>query len=253
MRRYLIVGVLLFIGFAVANAPAGIISRALGATGTVNLGQTEGTLWSGTGELQAQGHNLGQLAWRFKALSLLRLMPTFEINLSDPHSQLKGEAGYGLGGRVAAELEGTLDSRAINPWLSPYELQMTGAIDVDHLRLKLSDIANLGAPNTEVGTQFTQAEGLLHWSGGPVSYTLSGTPSTQRLPPMVGKLSIDEDGPRVDVLADPGDIPLMEMDLQNEGFVRIGITKRFTHILQSPWPGDEPDDAIVLQVEQQLF
>lgn len=47
--------------------------------------------------------------------------------------------------------------------------------------------------------------------------------------------------------------PLIEVTLGYDGFVRVGVTKALTNMLNSPWPGNDPDQAIVLQVEEQIF
>jgi glycine cleavage system H lipoate-binding protein len=38
-----------------------------------------------------------------------------------------------------------------------------------------------------------------------------------------------------------------------DGMATVGITKQFTKMLGEPWPGGEPDHAVVLEVGEKLF
>ena len=47
--------------------------------------------------------------------------------------------------------------------------------------------------------------------------------------------------------------PLLQAALTGNGFARIGVTKYLTRLLGQPWPGGDPDHAVVLEVEEQVF
>ena len=61
MKRYLIIGSLLFLGFAIGFAPAGLLDRALSANTPADLIEPRGTLWRGQGQLITPQLALGQL------------------------------------------------------------------------------------------------------------------------------------------------------------------------------------------------
>ena len=105
----------------------------------------------------------------------------------------------------------------------------------------------------DVNSQFVNAaDGYLEWSGGQVRYILSGILSESFLPKMRANLSAPEQKPTAEVFAEGEPIRLMQAQVTDNGFVKIGITKMFTKLLNRPWPGSDPDHAVVLEVEEQL-
>jgi hypothetical protein len=94
------------------------------------------------------------------------------------------------------------------------------------------------------------AAGEISWSGGTVRYTLSGQSSSSTLPPLIAYLG---DGVEAVVFAQNAQTPLIKAELLDNGFAKIGITKLLTKILDNPWPGSDPDHAVVLEVEEQVF
>ena len=88
------------------------------------------------------------------------------------------------------------------------------------------------------------------WSGGQVRYILSGRSSTSILPPLVAYLG---EGAEATVFAQNGQTPLIKAELLDNGFAKVGITRLLTKMLDNPWPGSEPDHAVVLEVEEQVF
>ena len=95
-----------------------------------------------------------------------------------------------------------------------------------------------------------QAGGEVRWTGGPVTYTLAGETSTENLPELTARLG---PGPEAVVLPRGAATPLLKLELLDNGFAKIGVTKRLTKMLNTPWPGADPDDAVVLEVEEQVF
>ena len=70
------------------------------------------------------------------------------------------------------------------------------------------------------------------------------------LPPLVAYLG---EGAEATVFAQNGQTPLIKAELQDNGFAKVGITRLLTKMLDNPWPGSEPDHAVVLEVEEQVF
>ena len=60
-------------------------------------------------------------------------------------------------------------------------------------------------------------------------------------------------GPTAVAFADGDTTPLLHAELKTNGFARIGVTKYLTKMAGNPWPGGDPDHAIVLEVEEQVF
>ena len=177
---------------------------------------------------------------RFRPVTLLKLFPGYAWTLAGEHIDIGG--GMNLApGRAAISITGSVDAEAINRWLANYELFMAGEFRLRGLAMQFAD----NRPD--------DAGGTVGWSGGHLRYVLAGRPRTVALPPLEARVGF-QDGPIATVFA-VGDFttPLLEAELLDSGFVRIGITKRLTKLLNDPWPGGGPDHEIVLAVEEKIL
>lgn len=95
-----------------------------------------------------------------------------------------------------------------------------------------------------------EASGSLSWPGGDVRYRLSGQEYRGILPPLIATLG---DGLEVYIYKEKGQTPLLIAQMLNNGFVKIGITRLLTRLLNNPWPGSDVDHEVVLEVEEQIF
>ena len=139
---------------------------------------------------------------------------------------------------VQATIEGRVDGAFVNRWLAPYHIELAGVFDLQAVNFELQ------------GRSLTQLAGRLDWDGGPIRYQLSGKMHDSVLPPMTADLG---PGPAAVAYAKGESTPLLQAALTDNGFARIGVTKYLTRILGQPWPGGDPDHAVVLEVEEQLF
>ena len=88
------------------------------------------------------------------------------------------------------------------------------------------------------------------FAGGPVNYRLSGQEYRGSLPPLVATLG---EGLEVYIYPDEGQTPLLVAQMLENGFVKIGVTRLLTKLLNNPWPGSDVDHEVVLEVEEQIF
>lgn len=243
MKRYLAAGSLLFIVFSVTFAPAGLLDRVADAAPGVDLIDARGTVWQGSADLLVEGLPLGLINWDFEAASLLRAAPAYAWRLSRPDGDFTGTAGSSLN-RYEITLSGDIAASAFNEFLSTYDIRLSGDLSI--------------APTAAAGRHDARlperVDGQVDWSGGSVLYTLAGLRHEVTLPPLTAYLENTPDGqPGAVVYAAGDDTPLLMASLQKNGFARVGITKQFTKLLQNPYPGSDPDHAIVLEVEEQIF
>ncbi len=126
--------------------------------------------------------------------------------------------------------------------LARYDLQIPGTIAVEHLDLTAA-----------YGARLPQVRGELKWSGGDVGYRLSGRDHRVTLPPLVGFIDSSSGQPEISVYQVDDKMPLMLAKVAQDGMATVGITKQFTKMLGEPWPGGEPDHAVVLEVGEKLF
>jgi hypothetical protein len=244
MKRYILIGVGFFLVFAIAFAPAGIIDRALDGVPAVDLVDARGTVWQGSATLIAEGTRQGDVAWQFRFASLFKLQPQYGWTLVNPNADLRGDVAYQGDRAFGIDVEGQLDADLFNPWLARYDIYLTGdfAVQPTSITLAAMDTVRLGT-----------ADGQITWSGGLVRYTLSGKLHETTLPPLVAYLEQAPEGPRATVFEEGGQTPLLFAEQIDDRYAKVGMTKRFTKVLQNPWPGSDPDHAIVLEVEEQIF
>lgn len=232
-------GALAFLGFCILLAPAGLLGWAVERVPGLSLVQAQGTLWSGEGRLLFQGQDWGRLAWLFRPAALLRLSLGFSWTLGANDRQLAGALDLAPG-RISLAAEGALDAAPVNFWLAEYDLRLEGDFQIDAMRIDMGD------------NRVPDIRGAVHWSGGAVQYVLSCRSQTVQLPALVARLGFNEKR-TAKVFVEGSDIPLLEVRLLEDGFVKIGMTKRLTQLVDDPWPGKSADDAVVLAVEEKLF
>ncbi len=246
MKRYIFFGLLLFTIFAVVFAPAGILVRLVDTTAYAELTSARGTLWQGSATLLIERRPVGQIMWDFQPLSPLRLQPTYDWSLNDPAATLTGFAVVDAAG-FEFHASGVFDASAINPWLAQYDIDLRGIFEIAPTTVQFAH-ADAGGMPTLRG-----AQGQLDWSGGIARYTLSGLTRQVRLPAMSAYLEHVDGAAQATAYTGESDIPLIIAGPGAPGFFKVSITKHFTKLLRSPWPGSDPDHTIVVEVEQQLF
>ncbi len=243
MIRYLLAGVLLFLGFSVAFAPAGLLDRLLEAGGQADMTDTRGTVWQGQANLLVNGLPLGTVNWDFAATSLLQLQPGYDWRLEGDGKQLNGYSAAGFNS-LQTQAQGNIDNSAVNPLLRPYDIFVSGQFVLQPTSVALQTDSS----------QITQLDGQIDWSGGLVRYTLSGILRESTLPPLSAFLSMSAAGsPEAIVYVSGQQTPVMIATLGEDGFAKVSITKLFTKLVGNAWPGSDPDHAVVIEVEEQIF
>lgn len=238
MGKFLAIGTLLVVVFAVVFAPAGLSRLALDQVEAVTLQDPSGTLWAGNGRLSVNGTDLGTLGWDLQAVTILSGALGYDFTLVGQDLDLQGTARAGWDQTYAATATGRVGEAFINQLMAPYDMAISGDL-------------NLNACRVEMAGQIPQsAAGNATWEGGQVQYILSGRRSSNRLPAMVAELGA---GPEAVVREVDGEIPLIIAELQADGFAKVGLTKHLTTLLNNPWPGPATAAEVVLQVEEKVF
>jgi hypothetical protein len=238
-RRSWVIGALLFIVFAVIFAPATLIRSFLPADGSIDLLQAQGSLWRGSAELFVEGLPAGTLRWNHRPVTILQGSLGYDIEWFGVDHRISGRVKLGPG-QWLVQGAGNVDAPFLNRWLAPYDIVMSGRVELDSV--------SLSAGYRGIG--HGAASGSARWDGGPVSYRLAGQDYAGQLPPLTAFLG---DGLEAVVYPQDGQTPLLRLAVQDDGFVRIGVTRMLTRLLGNPWPGSQQDHEVVLEVEEQLF
>ena len=241
MKRYLLIGLLVFLIAAIAMVPAGLVARALQSVPNTELIDPRGRIWQGQGQLLLQGNPVGILRWSVDALDTMLLSPSARWQLDQTFIEVSGDVQYSNDG-LAISADGDVRADAVNPALQPYQLSMTGDFEIDGVELGFDTDSR----------QISQASGEIYWSGGLVRFTMAGRLREERLPPLIMRLTMS-DGPQAVVYATDDPTPLLIVSQGLPGFVKYGVTKQFTRLLGQPWPGSAPNHQVVIELEEQIF
>lgn len=241
MKTTIVVGLLLFVAFALVFAPASLLRVLLPADGAAELLSPTGTVWKGNAELYLAGTSAGRISWRFRPLSLVQGALGYHLTLAGAEHDMVG--GLRLGGRAATmDVEGRASAVFANRWLALYDISLSGDFALNGISVHI--------PYNLRGSDRGAAAGSLAWTGGPLQYRLGGQLHSGRLPPLVAYLG---DALEAVVFQDGGQTPLLRAEVLNNGFVRIGMTQLLTRLVGNPWPGSHAEHEVVLEVEELLF
>jgi len=240
-RRLVVVGLLAFVVSALAFAPASLVRSFVVAVPGLTVSSLSGTVWRGRAALVHRGVPLGDLAFAFRPIDLLRLRIGYSIALAGEHADVSGRAAIGLR-NFEVVAEGTVDFALAAADLARYELSIPGTLTLAPLQLD----GRFGAP-------LPNARGEVRWNGGTVRYALGGTTRDVVLPSLAGFVDSSVGHPQVTVYAVDDPTPLLLAHIQPDGLASIGITKQFTKLIGQPWVGGEEDHAVVLEVSEKLF
>ena len=232
------VGTLAFALFCAALAPARLFGALIERIGGASLTSASGTIWSGSGALHLGGFPLGRLHWSFEPVSLAQLTLGYTWRLTGDSFNLEGRMAF-QGDAVELSARGSVASAAVNAGLAAYDIRLDGRFDIEGLDATLT------------------SDGLAHldgggrWSGGAASYVLGRQAHTALLPPM--PVEAQSAPVRARAFAQDGSTLLIQAEIIDGGYVKIGVTRRLLQLLNRPWAGRGADDEIVISVEEAVF
>jgi len=245
---------LLIFAIALWRTPARLVANQLAETsqGNARLLAPKGTLWKGSGQLLVQSIPIGILDWQLQLLPLLGLALDIDWQLAGEEFTASGS--FASDGQIhhLTGVEGTFNERLLQQYLATYDIAPSGTLTATQL-----NITDLELNAAQTWPQRVAATGLLVWSGGDVRYILAGRSHDIELPPLRANITTDNSAPdpgwpTMKVTRTDDAAPLLTGRLTPRGSAAIGITRGFTRLAGQPWPGSEPDHAVVLEVEEQL-
>ncbi len=236
-----VIGIGTFLACLLVLAPASLLRLAFVDAEPLALIAPSGTLWRGSGTLAFGSASLGRINWSFAPGLLLQGRAGYAIELSGGPLALDGQVSVSPGATYA-EFEGDLDTATLQPLLSRYDIDVGGTMALHQVEVR-----------HQHGSRLPAVRGELSWPGGPIHYRLSGRDFSVTLPALVGFVDSSTGQPEMSVYQPTDETPLLLARAGQDGIVTVGITKQFTKLLGEPWPGSEPDHAVVLEVGEKLF
>lgn len=241
MKGTILGGAVLFLVFAAAFAPASLLRLLLPADAEVEMLRPAGTVWNGSADVFLGGTPIDRVSWRFQPGSLLRAGLGYQLILLGSDHDMTGTLHFGVTAAVI-ELAGGASAGFVNRWLGQYDIAVSGDFALDEINVRI--------PYTLRGASPGAASGSLAWTGGPLQYQLAGQRYSSSLPPLIAYLG---DALEAVVYQEGGHTPLLRAEVQNDGFVRIGMTALMTRLVGNPWPGSHAEHEVVLEVEELVF
>lgn len=248
MKRPLLTVLLIAVAVAViviARAPASLISRVLQDVPDAHLIAPSGTIWNGRGTLSVARVTLGELRWTVQPAQLITGRLAADFTLQSTELDLSGMAGVGLAS-ASAEVNGEVSAAAINRWLAVYDISIDSDLTLTAVDVELSELG-------EQPPVIDALSGEVVSEAGSVRYRLAGRTDLADLPALQATLSSESGSAEAVVVQDGQAAELMTLGLSPSGEGRVAITKRFTQLLNRPWPGSDPGHAVVIEVREQLF
>lgn len=239
--KYLLIGLTTFALFAIVFAPASIVTGALQRVPGTTATGTSGTLWSGSTTLIAQGARLGNLDWSLAPTELIRGRIGYDITLTEATHSVEGRITSSVNA-AEGDFTGRISALAIDDLLRRYDIALPGEFIIDHLNASLTH-----------GERLPMLDGEIHWTGGAVRWRMSGRSFAKTLPPLVAFVDSATGTPKMTVYEPNDDTPLLLLSAKPTGWVTIGVTKRFTELVDQPWAGSDPGHGVVLEVQEKLF
>ena len=240
-RHLLLIGLVFFLSFLVIFLPASSIRLVTNGIPPLDISATKGSIWRGSGQLRLSKQHVGVLRWSIEPVQLVLGKLDVAWVLQDQDHTFEGKTTMQLGGTSFA-FDGLIEPQTINRVLAPYEMRLTGALELKSVK------ATVERNESQVGIQ-----GDIRWDGGTVQYRMANQRHQRELPALLGKLQTTEGVPSITIRSETEDTPLLRARLDNEGWVHIGITKRFTRLVGQPWHGNESDATIVMEVSEKLL
>ncbi len=236
----------LILCFFIIRAPASLIERIVNnkPQSLVKFSNPSGTLWQGSGIIKIHNSQGFNLTWSIPLSDLIKLSPKVLWRIEEVGLKLDGESTL-LDREIATSIQGQINSDQLNKVFRPYDVLLDG-----DLLIRTISFTN------EISEEFliTSLQGILDWTGGPVSYVLSKTDITMMTPALQLNLSDQPSGVIHATLDSPKhDYPLLIARLSPKGMLNTQVSKAFTKLLGNEWPGRASDEQVVLELEERIF
>ncbi len=233
-------GVGLFALLILIRPPAALLATLINS-GPVSLEATNGTLWSGSGELWVRQQPAGNVEWHWLPSALLSGELGADLRLFNTGMDVTARVYLSPRERRVEHLSGRLDEETLARLLRPYDLAVNG-------RLQLAELAARFGPSG-----YQQASGDIQWTGGQLAYRLQGRRFEAQLPPLKGKLELRGNTLQLAARTAEFEPPMLKLALRPDGWFKAAASRAFIELAGQPWPGDSAPADIVLEVEEKLF
>ncbi len=255
MKKAAVVTLALFIGVvgAALFLPANLAQFAVKQMPGIDAIRFGGTIWHGQTTLIVESGQTAKLSWRLARLTnpqsneIFGLQPSFQWTLGNADLDLKGTLDLH---RSTASLlaEGKIDSNALTPILNRFDIFLSG-----HFLLAPTQVtAPYDARSLEKVSLINPT--TLAWSGGQISYILTGQYNQIELPRLVAHVDKQSNQTVIANINDgSNNAKLLDLALNQDGIIRVRLNRRFIDLLAFPWPGEQDPNDVIIEVERTIL
>lgn len=204
----------------------------------LSVNQVEGSVWKGKAFVKHKQIGDITLQWQSKPLHLLRLALPMEIEATGQYFKVKGVVAPSVSGVEASGLTGYVDEQALEPFVSPYRINLQGRLQIDELAAHSSWKYELG-----------EASGNLTYSGGPISVPVGRSQETYEVPMMLGELTSDEKQWQLQINGSDKQVFIVA-SLERNGLATLSVKRTLAEVMNIPLPAG---GRSLFDVSQQVF
>ncbi len=190
----------------------------------IQVSEPKGTIWAGQAVLKEKNIRQMNVQWDLNLLSLLLLKLPIDLQLSNAHASLSGQAMLSFGGLSLIEWSGYVDEKAFEQIYKRYRTDLSG-------RLQLNDVS----ASMTWGRELKEANGGATWSGGAAQIPVGRSQQNFDVPMMIGTISSDEELWKF-IASSSGGEKFIEATLSREGEAVAAVKSALAKAMDIPIP-----------------
>lgn len=243
---FILVFVIAFAGFLVANLPASIawkhvIAPAIKAQSTGVIAKSfDGTLWDGRAHI-AFRHLEGVLSWDVALASVFTGVLPVSLSVNSTAGKLTSVLEVGLTKQQLRIDDLSLQLGKLNPFLRAQRLTVDGELVAKGLSVEVKS------------STVDRISGRFSWDGGAVSYPAGREMHDRVLPAFSGALVTQADGAIVLGIRDQdASFDTMRGTWSADGDALWEVTRRVLDVANEPWSANSSETDVVFKVKKPI-
>lgn len=189
LRWYLLIGILGYLSFVIANIPANFVLKQVPSISKQKdflIEGVSGSVWSGAGSIvvKSKGKKLAPVTvkWNLQVWKLLMAKMGLHYEVEGLGFKLAGDASISPTTVIISDTNGHLNAELINTITKPEGVEIDGLVELIELNLKIDFIEK----------RAEAATGRIYWGGGGLTYKQGRSEQNIEFPAVNGVFSEKE-------------------------------------------------------------
>ena len=244
-KWYLLVGLITYIVFLVANFPVSIAVNGLQKIVPqlpVSISKATGTLWNAEATISQAIVGPTHVQWSLQASSLLTGVAVLNLYAKNAKAEITTTLALSNQQMVLNNTKGTIYPPLINLFIRDQHASMQGDISIDQLDLVINR-SPLSAG---------ESRGQIVWQGGDVKYKSGNKHKTTTLPMIIGKIS-DDSGQLTMKFHEEDGTQVASAFIKPDGWAGAKIKRRLVDLIGEKVPGNSSPDTNIFELSEKIF